>query len=590
MSKKKEQEDFERYTDTYYELSPEEYEALDDIATLNNEEMEQEYRYQMELEASYKGDKFLSEVLDIDREVENFGNKLVIVAGVGAGKSSWVKNVLTKKPIGKRNVLFVTSRRAKVEEDTVHSLFDSKLDIEDKRPVWHTLVTNSKLAYFIMELCMQEDKDSHELLDKFLDRYNYIVIDEVHALAADSTYAESSFHVKAFMEYAVAKGKIVIAMTGTPQPIFGYFLKNKWRILDFTKQCKYVKPLRIDKIKKNKVQKRIASELEAKRKVIYFINHISQIKELCQNLTQTNEVTGKPVVKPENLAVIVSQTRNEELNSQLKEILGDESEKTIKMSTNAYNQIVKQRLLPEKCKILISTATLREGIDILNENVTVICENHILSNIIQFCGRTRLGGSVFYIVENEKQHMIQNNQLLYEYACKEELDAANRFYLGNLVEGKSIQLKKQLISHVEKNPYIRFNYIQRKFEIDEMRYQEELRLKRSLDAWESDLKDHCDRHGILNYYMNPYEKKCFIIRILGQFASKEIRLYEKGERDTLCHLLYAMLKLDRVYKQPRELNSKLEKYGYMVTSKKDNTKEKRDKTYWIVEKIKDEEH
>lgn len=590
MSRRKEEKEFEDFNDMYFKLTSEEWESFDEIQILNSEEMEQEYSYQMQLESSYTGDKYISDVIDIDDLIQRYGNKIFIVAGVGAGKSTWVKNVLARKPAGKGNVLFITSRRAKVEEDTTNSLFDSRLNLEQKRSIWHTLVTNSKLAYFIMELCMQEDENSHELLDKFLDRYNYIVIDEVHALAADSTYAESSFHVKAFMEYAVAKEKIVIAMTGTPQPIFRYFLKNKWYKLDLTKQCKYVKPLRVNKIKKENVQKRIESELEAGRKIIYFINNVSKIKVFCQNLTEINKRTGKSIVKPENLAVIVSQNRKEELNNQLKEILGDKSKKTIEMSNDTFSHIVNNQLLPEKCKVLISTATLREGVDILNENVTVICENHILSNIVQFCGRTRLGGGAFYIVEDEKQHYIQSSKLLYEYARKEELDAANRFYVGNLAKSKSIQLKQELIDHVEKNRYIRFNYIQRKFEIDEMKYQEELRLVRSLVKWESDLKDHCDRYGILNYYMSPYEKERFIIKTLGLLVSREIRFYQKEQKEALCKILYAMLKLDKFYKRIKELNSEIEKYGYKITSKKDNTNKNRDKIYWIIEKIEDEKN
>ena len=47
------QADDEKYSDMYSDLTPEQNEALDDMAFLNTEEMEQEYRYQMNLEASY---------------------------------------------------------------------------------------------------------------------------------------------------------------------------------------------------------------------------------------------------------------------------------------------------------------------------------------------------------------------------------------------------------------------------------------------------------------------------------------------------------------------------------------------------------
>ena len=65
------------------------------------------------------GDKYFSEIVNINEEVKNYGNAICFVCGTGSGKSHWVKNVLTKK--GK--VLFITSRRAKVDEDLVDESF-----------------------------------------------------------------------------------------------------------------------------------------------------------------------------------------------------------------------------------------------------------------------------------------------------------------------------------------------------------------------------------------------------------------------------------------------------------------------------------
>lgn len=467
------QADDEKYSDMYSDLTPEQNEALDDMAFLNTEEMEQEYRYQMNLEASYKGDKFISEVLDIDNLIQKYGNKIFIIAGVGAGKSSWVKNVLAKKPAAEGNVLFITSRRAKVNQDINGSLFDDRLKIDEHRPVWRTLVTNSKLAYFIMDLCLNENDNDHSLLNQFLDRYKYIVIDEVHSLATDSVFAHSSFNVLSFMEYAADLGKNVIAMTGTPQPIINYFIKHKWFKLDLTKQCKYVKPLRINKVIEENVDKQIKTELSADRKVVYFLNNVSQIQSFCERLTKKHRKTGEPIVDPQNMAIIVAQNRKEELADQLKEILSDRYKDVIDNSVKTYNSIIDQQKIPDFCKILISTSTLREGIDILNENVTVICENHILSNIIQFAGRTRLGNSVFYVVSDKKQHYVNADELMYSYACLDELNAANHFYETNLTGEISVDLKKKFIEHVERNIYVRFHYIKRKFMIDHIRYEEE---------------------------------------------------------------------------------------------------------------------
>lgn len=34
--------------------------------------------------------KYISDVLDIDKLIEKYGNKIMLIAGVGSGKSTWV--------------------------------------------------------------------------------------------------------------------------------------------------------------------------------------------------------------------------------------------------------------------------------------------------------------------------------------------------------------------------------------------------------------------------------------------------------------------------------------------------------------------
>lgn len=65
------------------------------------------------------GEKYISDVFDIDKTIQKYGKKIMLIAGVGSGKSTWVKEVLTKKG----HVLFITSRRAKVDEDIENSTF-----------------------------------------------------------------------------------------------------------------------------------------------------------------------------------------------------------------------------------------------------------------------------------------------------------------------------------------------------------------------------------------------------------------------------------------------------------------------------------
>ena len=81
--------------------------------------------------------KYISDVLDIDKLIEEYGNKIMLIAGVGSGKSTWVKDVLTQKG----HVLFITSRRAKVDEDIAHSCFTSFVREQDGQR--ENLITNA---------------------------------------------------------------------------------------------------------------------------------------------------------------------------------------------------------------------------------------------------------------------------------------------------------------------------------------------------------------------------------------------------------------------------------------------------------------
>lgn len=139
--------------------------------------------------------KYISDVLDIDKLIEKYGNKIMLIAGVGSGKSTWVKDVLTQKG----NVLFITSRRAKVDEDIAHSCFTSFVREQDGQR--ENLITNAKLGYILINA----HADMQMTVVNFLNCYEYIVVDEIHSMASDSTFARSSFDVLTFIEYAQNK-------------------------------------------------------------------------------------------------------------------------------------------------------------------------------------------------------------------------------------------------------------------------------------------------------------------------------------------------------------------------------------------------
>ena len=109
---------------------------------LNSEEMEKEYLHVLGEESADNSKVHVSDRIDIKKLVKNCGNKIFLIAGVGAGKSTWVKEVLSKEG----SVLFITSRRAKVDEDVLDSDFLNRINENDILRKYLTEVTNAKIT------------------------------------------------------------------------------------------------------------------------------------------------------------------------------------------------------------------------------------------------------------------------------------------------------------------------------------------------------------------------------------------------------------------------------------------------------------
>lgn len=500
--------------------------------------------------------KYISDVLDIDKLIEEYGNKIMLIAGVGSGKSTWVKDVLTQKG----NVLFITSRRAKVDEDIAHSCFTSFVREQDGQR--ENLITNAKLGYILINA----HADMQMTVDNFLNCYEYIVVDEIHSMASDSTFARSSFDVLTFIEYAAEQGHKVIVMTGTPEPVQSYFQNNGWHIEDYRKICNYVKPEAIKYIYKEKRADVIKEALEENKKVIYFVNNTVTITETIR------EVLDKRIGEIEKIAVIVSDEKRKDMDAALKEKFPGYNEE---INDQVYTSLIQNQVLPEECEILISTSRLKEGVDILNENACVICDNHILSNLIQFFGRVRVGGGTVYIIEDAQQHEIKHDKLLYEYAKQQEITAANKFVDTYIKEQEDVfeyGPTFSLIRFVEQNPYIRYNFIKKKFQLFEIKYNEEIRLLNIKD-WKEELQDYCKEYGIKTPLLIPrYKMQGIIEEGFTKNLEPDKRFYgEDIERiKGIIRRNYGIK-----YTQIKKINESLEEQGvsFRIYSGKETSKE-----------------
>lgn len=526
---------------------------------------------------------YVSDVItDIDRELKKHQNKLFLIAGVGAGKSSWVKDVLAKKG----NVLFVTSRRAKVDEDINDSCFENVIRLGGEEH--QTLITNAKLAKILENMNL---KSGFMTIDQFLDHYDYIVIDEVHSMVTDSTFAKSSFGLLNFIEYVAKKKKNIICMTGTPEPVKEYFKKNRWYSYDFRRTCVYVKPKKIVTIRKEEIISIIQKELEKNNKIVYFVNDTKSIKDQYEALVKAH------LVESEEISAIVAENNRNKLAKDLEDLFGDKNKKLIEVSQETYKSIVEEKLLPDDCKILLSTSKLKEGVDILNDNTVIICDNHILTNIIQFCGRVRNGTEVVYIVEDAMPHPNKPEKVLYKYS-KEEAVAGNYFLNKYVEKGNSpfskISTKEKksdkeiLIDHVEDNRYCRFNYITNEFQRFHLLYKEELRLKKSLQNWKDELVEYCLDYGIQPPTLYPW--KAITETVLKRLYEQEEKLYIHKDSQKIDAIKKLIWHLPTTKKAPPQkckgLSSVLKENGieYTIDSVPGGDKKKESETYWYVKK------
>lgn len=458
--------------------------------------------------------KYVADVFDIDKVIEEHGKKIMLIAGVGAGKSSWVKDVLTKKG----NVLFVTSRRAKVDEDIGNSVFSTF--VKEPENEKYSLITNAKLARILQNAHL----DSSMTVDEFLDYYDYIVVDEVHSIATDS-----SFDLFTFIEYAAETDHTVIVMTGTPEPVELYFKRKEWYIVDYRETCNYVRPAKIQGIYQHTRFHVIKEALENGEKVIYFVNNTNTIKDIIKLLEKYD--IG-------DLGKIAVITADDKWKQTLKIIKKDVCKFEETLSTYTYECIVKKQMLPEECDILIATSRLKEGIDIKNDNICMLCDNHILSNLIQFFGRIRLGGGKVYIIKDASQHSIKTNELLFDYAQKKEVVAANQYIQENLQDDKTdLGNIFDHIKYLERNPYIRYNWIKGYYELFFIKYLEEKRLEQIKDCCWEKIAEYCEKYEIDFSYMSPAKMK-EIYRIgLDNSVNRGIKYDTKNSQDLLRHIL-----------------------------------------------------
>lgn len=494
-------------------------------------------------------------------------NAICYVSGTGSGKSSWVENVLYQHG----RVLFVTSRRAKVDQDlkhidTTYSIFEILNQDSDR----HHLITNHVLAEIVRSATSlrEDDLPQNYLLDQYIELFDYIVIDEVHSIISDAGFSDDVCIVQFFMDYVAQRGRPIILLTATDKLLAHYFANSllgegkKWHVRDITKKCHSTLPAIVMKVTMEYALKEIFPKQLGVHKIVYFVNKYKTIREFYQLFTEGTSKSGKTflpesgkLLKENQIAVMVSERGKEIIEETVRTLYSELAEVSLK----------NDQKLPDDIMLLLTTSCLKEGVSIKNdETFIVFCESHNIVDLVQYMGRLRASNYILYIISDAIPHDDKMDEIDYLFAKKEDVNAANRFYFTlDKAADKNIFIQK-----MEKgNRYIRFNPIRRRFEIYSSRYLIES-FQRSRDVeidkvqgyvWERDLIDFCEENGIRydpdirNYSIN-------IGRIIEELTltycpkGNYVELYKESLEDAKAYL---KAKFGIKHKNPKSINENL---------------------------------
>lgn len=325
-------------------------------------------------------DKRLSEVLKIE-DLKAFGRKVCIVSGVGSGKNYWVENELTKHG----NVLLVTSRKLVKDQTLVREFFTKDAEFYGEN---YKVCTHSSIGKFV-----KENINPHQSINEVM--FDYIVIDEAHALVSDATFSNDSNYLWQFIRNVHAT---VILMTATVSWIKEMIEDEGFKVMDMTNQCVNLRPTIVEVISQKHAKKILLEEASTFNKIIYMLpsaNEAHLLEDEFIRLENRNDVVA-----------ITSKEREKNSNNEL-----------VQRQEETYEMIVRESRLPDDVNIILTTTKLREGVNIEDERIKICISGcHTSVDIKQFAGRFRTGIEKLYIVEDKRQNA--------NYVSKFDIDAS----------------------------------------------------------------------------------------------------------------------------------------------------------------------
>lgn len=465
------------------------------------------------MEDIIKAKTYICDVIDYDRDIKPFP-LVKIYSGVGSGKSHFAAQMITGSKeygIPEQNVLIITSRRAKVEETlkemgvnvTERITRDGNLNFEvyqdgeafpygyekyQKAIKYSTVVgEHTYLSYNKSVVCtnayisahLRNVYDPKDAITHIWNKFDTIIIDEVHSLVTDATYQPATFDVLALIqEYLkLSKNKQLqecackhmILMTGTPDPFeaavqlnFPEKATNELYLFD---QCENVVPQKVILIDDQSTREKITELLSCGQKVIYFSNH-----------TMTESAVREKFSISDSINIGVSFSNEE----KRKNLTKGELDKIEAIETSLANE----SHIPDDIQFFVTTSRNKEGININNTDFQhMFIETHLMYDAVQMAGRVRSGIDILYVISNAWQFECKPN--LTDIIFTKKVMVANRDYPDSKDEANTylersypeletysgteyeerIKEIKFFVKYIEDRfDYVRYNVFTRKFE------------------------------------------------------------------------------------------------------------------------------
>lgn len=556
------------------------------------------------MEVSTMGDKHLSDVITVKDIMAIRNNKICIFSGVGSGKNWFVEHELIKEG----NILYITSRRAKVNEILEEKIAQEYITWENETD---DIVTTTN---FGIEKLVKNEKFGRRL-SEIITHFRFIVVDEAHSISTDAPFANSAFHVFTFLQYVEHRYQHIkiILMTGTPEPLQSIpnFI-NKFHIFDKMNECINLVPHKIRFLKKEQALEMIAQmvKMDDTEKTIYYSNSATGIVKGQKSLYRKLVAQG---VKSAQIAISMGEKGISDNKIYLSE-LEDICKKTKESITT--NNTISER-------VLLTTSTLKEGVNINDESIKyVFCESHLLSDIQQFAGRVRTTIDTLYIIINATQHdkkeTVYKSYLLENlFSYKKIVPDANAFFEAKICHEDSIvyskigfepgtlglehifegeysiysyggEAVKLFIEYVENtNQYVKFNHLKREFSHFTNRFIEQKRVHKAISykGWKDDLAHYCETYHI--DYLPPASDEDIDIMEISEYLQSQVDRYlVDDEKNNFISYFANAFHLSSSRPQTQTMNRLLaESELPFIISDGITTRNNRNKRYIRIEKI-----